>query len=116
MNAVLGALAAALTSPSLAIVLALAAVILVGMGVGLRRRRVHGKLTFASASTSAAAASLVLATALLASAAIGAPTHAVAAPIKAHQHTDTPPQTPDAVNRYLPIPLDDLEGYQLPTR
>ena len=96
---------------SFLIVLAIAVAALVCIGVTVRRLRFAGTLTVANASTSAAAAGLVLAAALLASVAIGAASPAVAA---------VPPTTPAYSNQqpdgFQPVVIEDLEGYQLPTK
>ncbi len=118
------------TSPlPLIATLAIAAAVLIVIGVALRRLRVHGRLTFADATTGAATASFVLAVALLASASLGTPASAA----NVQSETDTPARTlvvsPVATlstdstipiestgsDEFQPIPLDGIEGFQLPT-
>ncbi|MEO7348775.1 MAG: hypothetical protein ABIW32_02775 [Terrimesophilobacter sp.] len=98
---------------------------LVIIGVVVRRLRVQGKLSLDHASISAAAASFVLAVALLASASLGvSPSATAVTPTAGTQETlivspvpkgstgstDAPPS-----DGFEPIPLDGLEGFQLPT-
>lgn len=110
----------------LIVTLVIASTLLVIIGATLRRFRVQGNLTVSRASTGAAVASLILATSLFASASLGAPTSdtSVKPPVGTPLHTvivspashrvpawnDVPPS-----GDFQPIPLDDLEGYQLPT-
>lgn len=114
MFAVLSTLIDRLTvfSAPLAVMLLIAIVALSVIGIVVRRLRAEGALTFANASTSAAAATLVLAGALLGSAAIGAPMAAVASTTHPSISTDV---TTSLVVGYQQIPLENLEGYQLPT-
>lgn len=106
---------------ALVVTLLLSIAALVVIGFAVRRLRARGTLTLANASTSAAAATLVLAGALLASASIGLPTAASASsPLTTHSTSTSTPSTPTGVvsetdDGYLPIPLEGLEGYQLPT-
>ncbi|MEO6942054.1 MAG: hypothetical protein ABI238_01010 [Terrimesophilobacter sp.] len=100
---------AATTPLPFVVILGTAVIALVCIGVAVRRLRARGTLTFANASTSAAAAAFVLAAALLASVSVGVPTPAVAAPYVPSAATSTG-------DGYQPIPIEGLEGYQLPTK
>ncbi|HEU4848938.1 MAG TPA: hypothetical protein VFS93_00850 [Terrimesophilobacter sp.] len=105
------------------ITLAIAVVALVGIAVAVRRLRFAGTLNLSNASISAAAASLVLAGALLASVAVGAADPAAAAaPGESGGRSvvdDSVPFVPAESNvpddGYLPVEIEDLEGFQLPT-
>ncbi|MBX3092731.1 MAG: hypothetical protein KF801_09540 [Cryobacterium sp.] len=92
------------------VTLALAISVLVGIGVAVRRLRANGTLTLANASTSAAAAAFVIAAALLAVVSTGTVSPAVAANVPVHAVTVSND------DGFQPIVIQDLEGYQLPTK
>lgn len=94
---------------SLIVMLGVAVTALVSIGVVVRRMRSHGTLNLSNASTSAAAAAFVLAAALLGSVSIGTPEPAAAAP-------QSPTVVSPTNDGYQPIPIEGLEGYQLPTK
>jgi hypothetical protein len=101
---------------SFLVVLAIAVAALVCIGITVRRLRLADTLTVANASTNAAAAGLVLAAALLASVAIGAASPAVAAVPPATPAYSNPAYSNQQPDGFQPVVIEDLEGYQLPTK
>ncbi len=93
--------------------LVIAVTVLVGISIAVRRLRTAGTLTLAHATTSAAAASFVIAAALLAVVATGTVYPAMAAQANSPAVSDS--MTPPAVG-FQPIVIENLEGYQLPTK
>ncbi len=98
------------------VTLAIAVAALVAIAVTVRRLRFAGNLTVSNASISAAAASLVLAAALLASVAVGAASPAAADDQPGIHEDAASSETTAPADGYLPVEIEGLEGFQLPTK